>query len=100
MITQDQVLNALRQVLDPELHINIVDLGLVYSAEVSDGRVAVALTLTTPACPLGAQLVDGAESAVWREVPGVESVEVRLVWSPPWRPAMMSDAAKDLMGWV
>jgi metal-sulfur cluster biosynthetic enzyme len=100
MISEEAVLDALRQVLDPELQVNIVDLGLVYSAQVDDGRVQVALTLTTPACPLGAYVVDSAESAIWRQVPGVESVSIALVWSPPWRPAMMSDTAKDLMGWV
>jgi metal-sulfur cluster biosynthetic enzyme len=93
-------LEALRQVMDPELQVNIVDLGLVYSTDVSDGQVRVALTLTTPACPLGPQVVSGVESAIWREVPDVRGVRVDLVWSPPWRPAMMSDEAKDLLGWL
>lgn len=95
----EQVLAALGRVIDPELGINIVDLGLVYSAELRERRVEVAMTLTTPGCPLAGQITEMAESAIWREVPGVEEVEVRLVWSPPWRPAMMSENARDRLGW-
>jgi len=87
-------------VIDPELKINIVDLGLIYSAEMDEGRVHVAMTLTTPGCPLAGHLTEMAEAAIWRQVPGVQSVEVRLVWSPPWRPAMMSEEAKEQMGWM
>ncbi len=94
----EQVLDALRQVIDPELGINIVDLGLVYSAEREAGQVRVAMTLTTPGCPLAQRLTDMAEAAIWRHVPGVEAVEVRLVWSPPWKPAMMSEAARARLG--
>lgn len=97
---EEQVLVALREVIDPELKINIVDLGLVYSTEAADGHVRVALTLTTPACPLAAYVIDSAESAIWRRIPDLHSVKVDLVWSPPWRPAMMSEEAQDLLGWM
>jgi metal-sulfur cluster biosynthetic enzyme len=95
----EQLLEALREVIDPELGINIVDLGLVYSAEMDEGSARVAMTLTTPACPMAGEVQAAAETVIWRCVPDVESVEVRLVWSPPWRPAMMSEEAKDEMGW-
>lgn len=95
----EQLLEALREVIDPELGINVVDLGLIYSAELEDRQARVAMTLTTPACPLGPEVQAAAEMAIWRQVPDVESVQVRLVWSPPWRPAMMSEEAKDEMGW-
>lgn len=96
----ERVLQALRQVIDPELRINIVDLGLVYSAEMHDGHVQVAMTLTTPGCPLADKITDMAETAIWKDVSDLESVEIRLVWSPPWRPMMMSDEVREQLGWV
>ena len=96
----EQIVQALRGVIDPELKINIVDLGLIYSAERDEGRVQVAMTLTTPGCPLANHLTEMAEAAIWKQVSGVQSVEVRLVWSPPWRPAMMSEEGKEQMGWM
>jgi len=95
----EQLLGALRQVVDPELRINIVDLGLVYAAAVSDGQAEVRMTLTAPGCPMAHLLTEMAEAAVWKQVPGLRSVDVRLVWSPPWSPELMSDAAKDELGW-
>jgi metal-sulfur cluster biosynthetic enzyme len=95
----ERVLGALAEVIDPELGVNIVDLGLVYSAEIHDRCVKVAMTLTTPGCPLAGQITEMAEAAIWRGVSGVEEVEVRLVWSPAWRPAMMSEKARDRLGW-
>lgn len=96
----EQVLQALRQVIDPELRVNIVDLGLVYNAEMHSANVNVAMTLTTPGCPLAGQITDMAEAAIWKSVPGVQSVNVKLVWSPPWRPTMMSEEARDQLGWM
>ena len=96
----EQVLQALRQVIDPELRINIVDLGLIYSAEKQDGQVRVAMTLTTPGCPMGAQITSMAEAAIWRFVPEAQSVDVELVWSPRWQQTMMSEEAKDQLGWL
>ncbi len=95
----EQVWQVLRQVIDPELGINIVDLGLVYDVQVNDGNVRVALTMTTPACPLHSYLTSAAESAIWQNVSGVNAVDVQLVWSPPWNPVMMTDAAKRQLGW-
>lgn len=95
---KDKVLDALREVLDPELGVNIVDLGLVYGVEVEDGHVRVTMTLTTPACPLHAYLSDMAKLTIEMYVPDVKSVEVRVVFDPPWAPEMMSEEARRLLG--
>lgn len=97
--TSDQVLDALRAVVDPEIGINIVDLGLVYRAEARNGHVRVVMTMTTPACPLGESISQEARSAIVDNVRGVESVSVELVWDPPWQPSMMSAAAREQLGW-
>jgi metal-sulfur cluster biosynthetic enzyme len=97
-MTPDQVREALRLVIDPELGVNVVDLGLVYDISIADGSVRVSMTMTTPACPLGESLAEQAEAAIRENVPGVESASVDLVWEPPWRPSMMSDAARSRLG--
>jgi metal-sulfur cluster biosynthetic enzyme len=99
-VTPDRVLDALRHVIDPELGIDVVDLGLVYDVEAHDGDVSVQMTMTTPACPLGESLTREAEAAIRRMVPGVRSVRVALVWDPAWNPSMMSGAAKERLGWA
>jgi len=93
-----RVLEALSQVLDPEIGINIVDVGLVYAIEVHGTRVSIALTVTSPACPLGEQIVAEAEQAV-RSLHGVSAVEVHLVWDPPWSPERLSAEARAALGW-
>ena len=93
-MTETEIREALRGVIDPELGVNIVDLGLVYGIDIEGARVRVSMTMTTPACPLGDYLRDLVESGVKRNVPGVERVDVELVWDPPWNPDMMSDAAR------
>lgn len=100
MITEEQVLNALRQVIDPELGINIVDLGLIYSVDIEGNRVQVAMTMTTPACPLSGMLTNAAESAIWQFTPEVESVHIRLVWEPPWNSNLISEQGKVELGWI
>jgi metal-sulfur cluster biosynthetic enzyme len=96
----ERLLQALRNVIDPELGMNVVDLGLVYGAEVENGQARVRMTMTTPACPLGEALTEQAERAIRRAVPGVQSVTVDLVWEPPWKPSMMSAAARARLGWA
>ena len=90
----------LREVIDPEIGINIVDLGLVYDVRLSgDGVAMVRMTLTTPGCPLGGYIDDEIRNTLW-DTPGVADVEVRIVWDPPWDPdEMMSDWAKEQLGW-
>lgn len=93
------VREALRGVIDPELGLNLVDLGLVYDVAVSDGIAYVTLTTTTPACPIGAFLEDQVRFAVLR-LPGILGVEVELVHEPRWSPALMSDDARRILGWA
>src|SRR5512139_3007020 len=95
----DQVLDALREVIDPEIGVNVVDLGLVYGVNVQGKDVRIAMTMTTPACPLHEYISEAAKTAVRRHVPEVEKVDVEIVWDPPWSPAMMSDEAKRQLGW-
>jgi metal-sulfur cluster biosynthetic enzyme len=99
-VTAETVREALRHVIDPELGMNVVDLGLVYRIDVKDGDVRVAMTMTTPACPLGESLTEEAEATVRQNVRGARSVAVDLVWEPPWQPSMMSDAARERLGWA
>ena len=90
----------LREVIDPEIGINIVDLGLVYDVGLSgDGVAMIRMTLTTPGCPLGGYIDDEIHNMLWG-APGVNDIDVRIVWDPPWDPdEMMSEAAKDQLGW-
>src|SRR5512146_120280 len=99
MFTKEEVLAKLNNVLDPELGLSIVDLGLVYDIEVIDEHsVYISMTLTFPGCPYGPSLVEEAELAV-QERPGLTNVVVGLVWDPPWNPKdMASDYAKDVLG--
>lgn len=94
-----RVLEALRSVIDPELGLNVVDLGLVYAVDIDAGRVQLQLTMTTPACPLGEQIVADAEDRLLA-VEGVSEARVDLVWEPPWGPERMSEAAKRALGWT
>jgi len=98
-ITEDAVRDALRDVVDPEVGLNVVDLGLVYGIETSAERIAVRMTMTTPACPMGEMIVESARSAIQAAAPGVPSVEVELVWDPPWTPDRMSEFARGHFGW-
>lgn len=94
------VKEALRLVIDPELGYNIVDLGLVYDVAIEDGSVAnITMTTTTRGCPATSYLKDGARDAAW-SVNGIDFVEVRLTYEPPWTPEMMSTEAKRHLGIV
>ena len=96
-LTVDQCYAALRQVIDPELYHNIVDLGLVYGVEVRDeNRVGVVMTLTTPHCPMGPQILADVDKFLLAA--GASAVEVQIVWQPMWTPAMMSPALKEELG--
>lgn len=98
MATKEEILETLKQVQDPEIGLSIVDLGLVYGVDIDHQRVDVTMTLTSPACPYGAQIVDGVKT-VPLKLDGVDEVEVKVVWNPPWDPdTMMSDDAKDTLG--
>jgi metal-sulfur cluster biosynthetic enzyme len=101
-LAEDQVREALKEVIDPELFINIVDLGLIYDvaiAEREDGKysVAVEMTMTSPACPAGPQLLSQSKEKVGN-LEEVEEVEVKLVMTPPWTPDRMTEDARDQLG--
>lgn len=98
-LTPELVRRLLRTVIDPELGVNIVDLGLVYAVSVDQsGGVAIEMTLTTPGCPLGGFLDDQIHACLM-QLPQVGDVRVELVWNPEWKPEAMSDAAKEQLGW-
>jgi metal-sulfur cluster biosynthetic enzyme len=97
MPEQDAIVEALRTVVDPELHVNVVDLGLVYTIQSREDEVDVEMTLTTPACPAGPEILKNAVDALER-MEGVTKANVKLVMSPPWSPDRMSDAARDELG--
>jgi metal-sulfur cluster biosynthetic enzyme len=97
MPTKDDVVEALRQVEDPELGMDIVDLGLLYDVEVAGGSVKVTHTLTSMGCPVGPMIQEDIDR-VTRELPGVDDVDVELTFDPPWTPDKMSDDAKFILG--
>jgi len=91
-LTEAAVFDALRQVLDPEIGMNIVDLGLIYDVKITDAEVRVAMTLTTAGCPMAESIRGGAEVALLN-LEGVASAHVELVFDPPWHPGMISPEA-------
>jgi metal-sulfur cluster biosynthetic enzyme len=96
-LTKDDVIEALRQVEDPELGMDIVDLGLLYDVEVQGPRVKVTHTLTSMGCPVGPMIQEDIHR-VTSELEGVEDIDVELTWDPPWSPEKMSDDAKFILG--
>jgi metal-sulfur cluster biosynthetic enzyme len=99
MVTKEQVYEALQECYDPEIPVNIVDLGLVYDVEVDGNRVAVKMTLTAPGCGMGTMIAADAKQKIMA-LEGVEDATVDLVWEPPWNPSMISDDAKQRLGIV
>jgi metal-sulfur cluster biosynthetic enzyme len=98
MVTPETVRKALRAVKDPELNLNIIDIGLVYDIAVRDeGAVHVQMTLTSPGCPSGAEIMEDARKVV-SELEGVSAVEIELVWEPYWTPEKMDPRVKAFLG--
>lgn len=96
--TTEDVRAGLKTVYDPEIGINVVDLGLVYDVDISENSdVLVTMTLTSLGCPLGPVIMQEVTNAL-RDLPEIGSVDVKLVWSPPWSPELMSEDAKDELG--
>jgi FeS assembly SUF system protein len=93
----ESVIDALKSIFDPEIPVNIYDLGLIYGVEIEDGHADVTMTLTTPHCPVAESMPGEVELRVGA-VPGIGSATVHLVWDPPWDPAKMSDEAKLELG--
>jgi metal-sulfur cluster biosynthetic enzyme len=97
MATKEEVIEVLRGVEDPELGMDIVDLGLMYDVEIEGSNVTVVHSLTSMGCPAGPMIQEGIHEAV-AALPGVENVQVELTWDPPWTPEKMSDDAKFILG--
>ena len=98
MVDEEAVYEALEEVIDPELGLDFVSLGLVYDVEIDGGDVHITFTLTTPACPIGPQVTEQMREFV-SEVEGVTSVHPKMVFDPPWTPEMMSEDAKFALGY-
>lgn len=96
-LDENTIREALRDVIDPELGCNIIDLGLVYSIELTGAKVSVKMTLTTPGCPMHESIAYGVQMAVLG-LPGVDDVDVEIVWDPPWDPSMMTEAGRAMIG--
>lgn len=98
MLTEDQVMEVLHYVIDPEIGINIVDLGLIYNLDIKPDSVIVTMTLTTPGCPMHSSMADGVQNAI-KHLDSKIKADVNLVWEPAWTPSMMSDYAKGQLGY-
>ena len=96
-VSEDLVYQALRKCRDPEIPVNIVDLGLIYDVNVADELVSVKMTLTTQGCGMGGYISQEAEEQI-RALPGVREAKVEIVWDPPWDPSMISEAGKKVLG--
>ena len=97
MVSEETVLENLKQIIDPEVGINIVDMGLIYGVDIKEETVGITMTLTSPGCPAGGQLVNGTQH-VTQQLEGIDEVNIDVVWTPPWTPEMMTDDAKDELG--
>lgn len=98
MPSEEAVYDALRLIDDPEIGLNLVDLGMIYGVTIEGGRVRIAMTLTTQGCPLHDAMLPAVEQVVG-QIDGVEQVEVDLVWEPPWTPERLSPLAAVALGW-
>jgi len=96
-LDEEAVHGALRAVKDPEVGINIIDLGLVYDVEIAEGKVDVKMTLTSPGCPVGPQIMGDADEAI-RALEGVEDVRIELVWEPYWTPERINPKVRAYLG--
>ena len=97
IVTRQAVIDIMKNVYDPEIPVNVVDLGLVYGVEVDEGDVHVLMTLTAPGCGMGPMIAQQAEWAI-SELEGVEDVEVEMTFDPPWNPDLITEDGKKLLG--
>jgi len=98
MVNKDEVMGVLKKCYDPEIPINIVDLGLVYDVGIVEEKVQVKMTLTAPGCPASAYIGSDVKRKI-ESLPGVKEATVQIVWDPPWTPELMSETAKKQFGW-
>ncbi len=99
IVTERDILRILSGVNDPEIGVNIVDLGLIYSIEINDDKVRIVMTMTTPACPMHSYLTEQVRETILDELEEVAKVEVQLVWEPAWSPRMISTQGRRQLGW-
>lgn len=97
MPTQEDVLTVLKEVEDPEIGVNLVDLGLIYTVDVKESDVNVEMTLTAPGCPMHDTIARAAEMAI-ESLPDVKEAHVTMVWNPPWSPDRLTDEGRRLLG--
>lgn len=99
IVTEKQILDALKECYDPEIPVNIVDLGLIYDIEVVDSRVSIKMTLTSTGCPASSMISQNVRNRVL-QIPEVKDVDVQIIWEPAWTPARMSEEAKQKLRWT
>ncbi len=99
-MTEEQICEALKEVYDPEVGVNIVDLGLVYQVEIRPDEVYVQMTMTSPTCPLSGVITRNIDKTLRSKFTEINELTIDLVWDPPWAPDKMSDAAKQQLGWA
>ena len=98
-MTEEQIRTALKTVVDPEIGVNIVDLGLIYHVEIKPEEFYIQLTMTSPACPLHGVITRDMDKTLRQAFPDLGPMTIELVWEPPWSPEMMSATAKTQLGW-
>ena len=97
---EDTIREILKEVVDPEIGVNIVDLGLVYQVQIQPEEIYIQLTMTSPACPLHGVITRNMDKKLRKSFPELGEITIELVWDPPWSPEMMSKAAKKQLGWT
>ncbi len=97
-LSLDQIREALKEVIDPEVGINIVDLGLVYNIDSGPDQITIDMTMTSPACPMGPYIQDDVEQTLQELAGETTAIKVNVVWDPPWSPEQMSDWAREQLG--
>lgn len=97
MVTEETVFDTLKELIDPEVGINIVDMGLIYGVDIQDATANITMTLTSPGCPAGGQIINGTQHLV-EQLDGIDDANINVVWTPRWTPEMMSEDAKDELG--
>ena len=93
LITEEEIINCIKTVMDPEIPVNLYDLGLIYSIKITNNNILIEMTLTNPNCPVAGQMPENVGKSI-ETLEGIKSVEVKLVWSPPWNKDLMSEDAK------
>ena len=99
-MTEEKIRKTLKEILDPEVGVNIVDLGLVYKVEIKPEEVYIQMTMTSPTCPLSGVITRNMDQILRKKFPDLGEMTIELVWDPPWSPEKMSDAAKQQLGWA